>query len=451
MKHEQSALIEHKSTRSYERKEEGDDLAEVKKSVDQFMRCWEEFKAANDERLKEIEKKGTASPETEAKLAKIEKAMEKGEEIGQKFAKTEAEAKAAKEEADELKTRLDEMEKKLNRPMRPGSEEAKIEAKQRHNLWLRGTVNAIAAGYHNLDEAQKKTVDEVAAEFKALALTPETAGGYLAPVEYVREIIKGVTEISPARSLVRVRTTTQKSIQLPKRTGQFAAVWVAEQGTKSETTGLSYGLDEITAHEVYALIDISNQMLEDSAFDMEAELREEASEQFAVAEGAAVVSGNVPGKPSGFMTNADVGTTNSGAAAAVTADGLLSLKHAIKTAYTRNATFVMNRTTLGSVRKLKDGSGQYLWMPGIANGRPNSIDGDPYVEMPDMPLEGAGLKPVAYGDFRRGYTLVDRIVMEFLRDPYTQATGGNVRFIFRKRVGGQVTLAEAIRTLTCSA
>ncbi len=89
-------------------------------------------------------------------------------------------------------------------------------------------------------------------------------------------------------------------------------------------------------------------------------------------------------------------------------------------------------------------------MPGLAQGRPNTIDGDPYVEVPDMPNEGAGLYPVAYGDFRRGYVWVDRIQMEMLRDPYTQATSGNIRNIMRKRVGGQVSLPEAIRKLKCS-
>jgi HK97 family phage major capsid protein len=116
----------------------------------------------------------------------------------------------------------------------------------------------------------------------------------------------------------------------------------------------------------------------------------------------------------------------------------------------RNANWVMNRTVLGSVRSLKDLNGQYIWMPGIAQGRPNSIDGDPYVECPDMPNEGAGAKPVAYGDFQRGYTMLDRIAMSMLRDPYTQADSGLIRFRFRRRTGGQVTLAEAMRTLTCS-
>lgn len=424
---------------------------EVKKVIDDTMTAFEAFKAANEQALAEIRKNGVVTPELKAKLDKIEKAMDAGEALNAKITANELQAQKAKDEAEAAQKRIDELELKVNRPgLSADPAERKAQLAKQHNAWLRGAVNAITVGYHNLPEEQRTAIETVKAEHKALGLNPDTAGGYLAPVEFVREMIKGVTEMSPVRDAVRVRTTMMKSIQVPKRTGQFSAVWVAEQGTKSETTGLAYGLEEITAHEIYALVDISNQMLEDSAFDMDAELRMEAAEQFAVAEGAAVVSGAAPGKPEGFMVNASVGTTNSGDATEITGDGLLTLKHAIKTAYTRNALWAMNRTTLGSARKLKNGSGDYIWMPGLAAGKPNTIDGDPYVEMPDMPNEGAGLKPVAYGDFRRAYTMVDRIAMEMLRDPYTQATSGNVRFIFRRRVGGQVTLAEAIRTLTCS-
>ena len=268
-------------------------------------------------------------------------------------------------------------------------------------------------------------------------------------------IIKGETEISPFRSLVRVRQTAQKSVQLPKRTGQFAAQWVAEQGQKSETEGLTYGQVEIPLHELYALVDITNQMLEDAAFNMQSEISMESVEQFAVAEGAAFVNGDAVGKPEGFLNASGVGNNNSGTAATIAdadgqADGLLTLKYALKTAYAQGASWVMNRTTMGSVRKLKTADDNYIWQPGIAQGRPNTIDGDPYVELPDMPSEGAGNKPIAYGDWRRAYTWIDRISMEMLRDPYTQATGGKVRFLMRKRVGGQVVLGEAIRTLTCA-
>jgi HK97 family phage major capsid protein len=188
---------------------------------------------------------------------------------------------------------------------------------------------------------------------------------------------------------------------------------------------------------------------------MQSEISEESSEQFALAEGTAFVSGNGVGKPEGFLSHSGLLTTNSGTAANIAdadgqANGLLSLKYAIKSAYHANSTWVMNRTTIGAARRLKDAEKNYIWQSGIALGRPNTIDGDPYVEMTDMPSEGAGLKPIVYGDFRRAYTWVDRIAMEMLRDPYTQATSGNVRFIMRKRVGGQVVLVEAIRALVCS-
>ena len=150
------------------------------------------------------------------------------------------------------------------------------------------------------------------------------------------------------------------------------------------------------------------------------------------------------------MVNGDIGETVSGSATEITGDGIINLKYALKSAYTANATFLLNRTSLAAIRKLKDINGQYIWMSGIAAGRPNTLDGDPYLEMPDMPNAGAGLYPVAYGDFRRGYAWVDRLQMAFLRDPYTQAAVGNVRNIFRQRVGGQVRDAEAIKKMKCS-
>ncbi len=425
-----------------------------KTAVEQVMSAFEEFKAANDNRIKEIEKKGVADVVLTEKVDRINAAMDKFEDANKKAT---AELLETKKALDDEKKHVDELEEKLNRLSLAGSsdpEKRKEELKSKVNLWARAVVGAHTIGVPNLSAEQQKALADVAAEYKALSVGNDTTGGYLAPVEYVREIIKGVTDISPARQLARVRPTASKSIQIPKRTGQFAAQWVAEQGTKSETDGLRYGMWEIPTHELFALIDISNQNLEDSAFNMESEISFEATEQFAVAEGAAFVSGNGVGKPEGFLVAAGVLGSNSGTAATIAdvdgqANGLLSLKYGLKTAYARNATWALNRTTLGSVRKLKTGDKQYVWMPGLG-GQPNTIDGDPYVEVPDMPNEGAGATPIAYGDFARAYTLVDRISMEMLRDPYTQATGGNVRFIFRRRLGGQVVLAEAIRKLTCS-
>jgi HK97 family phage major capsid protein len=292
-------------------------------------------------------------------------------------------------------------------------------------------------------------------EMKALTVGTDPTAGYLAPVEYAREIIKGEIEFSPLRTIARVRPTSRRALQIPKRTGTFGAVWTAESGTRSETTGLSYGLEEFPTHEMYALVDVSEQMMEDSEFNLEEELQLEFSEQFAVTEGAALVNGDGAGKPEGLLQHADVAETVSGSAGSIAdasgqADGLIDLYHGLKTAYAVNGTWLLNRATLSEVRKLKDGQNNYIWQPGLASGVPNTILGQPYVEVPDMPDVAANAFPIAFGDMRRGYVIVDRINLSVLRDPFTQATSGNVRFIARRRVGGQVVLAEAIRKLKVS-
>lgn len=423
------------------------DLSEVKNLIEAQGRAWEEFKSTNDQAIK-AKADGKAVGDIEAKLANLEKALQAGDAISAKLTAAENEVKAAKLAAEEAKTAVEDLEVKFNRQGLGGiGHKQKVDV----NQWARAVVDAHTKGVVNLTQDQQKALHDVANEYKAMSVSNDTTGGYLAPAEYVREIIKTVTEISPARQLARIRTTGNKSILLPKRTGQFAALWTAENATRTETTGLTYGMLEIFTHELYAMIDISEQNLEDSAFNLAAEIAAEASEQFAVAEGAAFVSGTGVGKPEGFMTNSSVSSVNSGSASAITADGLLSLKHSLKTAYTRNASWALNRTTLGTVRKLKDGTTtQYVWQPGLALGKPNTIDGDPYVEVPDMPSEGSNTYPVAYGDWSRAYCLVDRVAMSMLRDPYTQATSGNIRFLFRRRLGGLTVQPEAIAKLKCS-
>lgn len=445
-----------------------DVLAEVKdlsEKVGGFGNLVEAQRKAFADEQAEVKKLGEATAETKAKIEAMETDIVKFEDLNAKMVKiieAEKERKEAEEEAakgakaalEEMGGRIDGIEVALKRAPR-GGEDAKAELKQRVNAWARAVVYAHNRGEANLNEDQRKALDDSNAEWKALSVSTDTLGGFLAPVEYAREIIKGVTEISAMRPLVRVRTTGSTSIQVPKRTGQFAAQWVSEQGTRSETEGLTYGLEEIPTHEVYALVDITEQMLEDAFLDMEAEITMEATEQFAVAEGNKVVNGNGVGVPQGFLENSDVASDNSGSAALISdangqANGLIDLYHNLKTAYARNGTWTLNRKTLGAVRKLKDGDNNYIWVPGLADLRPNTILDAPYVEVPDMPDVAANAFPIAFGDWRRAYILVDRVQMSMLRDPYTQAPAGKIRFIFRKRVGGQVVLAEAIRKLKCS-
>tara|TARA_R100001460_G_scaffold41920_1_gene77871 strand:+ start:508 stop:1722 length:1215 start_codon:yes stop_codon:yes gene_type:complete len=394
---------------------------DIKNSINDLGSAFEEFKKVNDERLEAVEK-GDGTAMLDAKLEKIEAKLDSYEDLNQKMT-------VAEQNATDVKGQLDKLETVLKRPNSGFDTKSIDESLQTFDAYCR-------KGFDALTDAEKK----------ALTVSNDSTGGYLAPPEYVRELLKTVTEISPIRSIARVRSTGARSIQVPKRTGTFSAEWVAESGTRSETTGYQVGLEEIPAHEHYALVDISEQDLEDSVFDLEAEMQSEFSTQFAKAEGAAFVSGNAVGKPEGFMTNSSVSSVNSGNGTALLADGLLSLVHSIKSEYASNATFVLNRSTLADIRKLKDTAGQYVFQAGmnLISGVPNTILGYPYVEATDMPNVGAGAFPIAFGDFNRGYLIVDRVALAVLRDPFTQATTGNVRYIARRRVGGQVVQAEAI-------
>jgi len=400
---------------------------DIKNAISDLGQTFAEFKKVNDERLENIEK-GESTAYNEEKLSKLEAKLDSFEEVNQKLT-------LAEQNAEQIKEQVSKIETMVTRP------DSGFESKQVDD-YLNAFDSYCRKGLEGLQPDEKK----------ALTVSNDSTGGYLAPPEYVRELLKTITEISPIRSIARVRSTGARSIQIPKRDGQFSAQWVSESGTRSETTGYTVGLEELPAHEMYALVDISEQDLEDTVFDLEAEMQSEFAEQFAKAEGNAFVVGDAVGKPHGFMDHSGVGHVNSGNASAVTADGLISLVHNIKSDYTRNGTFVFNRATLASIRKLKDTAGQYVFQTGMMLGgnMVNTILGHPYVEATDMPSEGSNTFPVAFGDFRRAYMIVDRVNLAVLRDPFTQATTGNVRYIARKRVGGQVVQKEAINKLKCS-
>jgi HK97 family phage major capsid protein len=423
-----------------------ENIDDVKKAVEAVMTGFEAFKTTNDARLKEIETKGAADPVTTDKLAKIETTLVAYEGMNQKLTLAAAETTKIAAEQKALKETFEALELKLKRPGGGGGDkdEKAAQYKAAFDAYCRHQPQDVAA-------EQFKTLNE----YKALVAQNDTLGGYyLSPAEMANEIIKAVVLQSPMRSLARVTPIGVASLKLPKRTGTFAATRVGEIASRTETTGYTTGQVEIFCPEMYAEVHISEQMIEDSMFDIQAEMQLEFAEQFAVKEGAEFINGTgAANTATGFLdtSNTTVNTVNSGAATVITGDGIISLFYTgLKTAYAKNATFVMNRTTLGSVRKLKDGMGNYLWMPGIAGNIPNTILGAPYAEMPDMPLEGAGLFPIAVGDWQRAYRVVDRVLISVLRDPFTQSGSGQILFRARKRVGGGVTLGEAIAKLKCS-
>lgn len=341
-----------------------------------------------------------------------------------------------------LQARIDELETKLNRSgpasnAGGGDVEAKAEKAARKAAFLKYA----RGGRESLSPDDQKL----------MVIGDDTTGGYLAPVETQAEIIKGVTEFSPLRMLARIRTTSARAVSVPKRTGTFAATWVGETETRSETDGLRYGMERIDVDEMSAVVYVTFADLEDTEFDLEAEIVAEMGEQFGVAEGAAFINGSGMKKPEGILTNPDIGFEKSGDAALITADGLIDLVYGIKGAFARNGVMILNRKTIRAIRKLKDQNDQYLWLPGLTSEQPNTILGHRYEEAPDMPDIAANAFPVCFGDFKRGYQIVDRLAIGITRDNLTRAENGQVKIVGRKRVGGQVVLAEALKKLKIAA
>jgi HK97 family phage major capsid protein len=286
-----------------------------------------------------------------------------------------------------------------------------------------------------------------AEEVKSLRVSDDTAGGYLAPAEFSREVDKDIVQFSPVRMAARVGSTASGSVIIPRRTGTPTASWVGETETRSETES-TYGQVEIPIHEIACYVDVSNKLLEDSAISVESEVAFDLAEQFGKVEGLAFVSGDGVKKPLGFMSDPDIGYTAGGDASAVKADGLISLYYALKPAYRQRAVWMMNGSTIAAVRKLKDAStGLYIWQPALQAGTPETILGRPVVECVDMPDVAGNAFPIAFGDFAAGYRIYDRVSISLLRDPYSVATSGMTRFHARRRVGGALVRAEAVRRL----
>lgn len=291
-------------------------------------------------------------------------------------------------------------------------------------------------------------------EIRALTVSTDSAGGFLTPDNFVAEMLRNVVNFSPVRQYARVMNVASANVRMPKRTGTMTAAWVAETADRAATQP-TYGEVELTPFEAACYVDVSNQLLEDSAFNLESELAFDAAEEFGRLESVAFVSGDGTGKPKGVITDAGIGTVISGHASTLgtaPADKLIDLFYALAPAYRRNATWAMNSTSLAAVRKLKDTTtGQYLWQPGLQNGEPSTLLGRPVAEMPDMPDVAASALPILIGDFQQGYRIVDRVSLSILRDPYSVATKGQTRFHMRRRVGGGTVKAEAFKALKISA
>jgi HK97 family phage major capsid protein len=340
-----------------------------------------------------------------------------------------------KDALDKITARLDNLEMKAARPKASeNKDDENTPERKAFSTFLR-------RGAEGLGE-----------EAKALSVSDDTAGGYTVIPQVQNTIVEYLVEYSPVREVATVVPITTAQLDWPKETATAAGGWTAEEGARTETTGETFGKVTIPAHEMYAWPYVTRQLLEDSAFNIEAFLSRKAAMWLGKLEGTAFISGTGVGSPEGIMTNADVGHTHQGEASTLTSgDGIIKLIHDLQEEYARNGRFLMSRATLGIVRMLKGGDGQYIWWPDYTGSNPPSIQGYPYTQCVDMPAVTTNTYPIVFGDFARAYCIADRTQISLLRDPYSSASAGAVRFMFFKRVGGKVVNAAAIRKLLIAA
>lgn len=387
---------------------------EVKKLISDLNTTWNETKEAYKKQEDEIKKYGESLGETKSLVEKLEKSLE-------------------------------QLETKLNRPLVAETKENKSnEAKEIF-------IKACRYGRRSLTEEEQKTIktDPKNLETKTMTVQDDTTGGYFAMPEIIRnELLEDLQETSPIRQIATVRTTSNRSIKIRKKSGHVTAYWTGELASISDIqSNWAFQMIEIPVYEMTGRVDISTQDLDDADYNFESDLREESSTQFGNTENTAFVSGNGANRPQGILTNGDVSEVANGHASELQADALIDLFFELKTPYLANSSWILRRSTLKEVRKLKDGNGQYLWAPNLEMGKGPTILDKPYLECSDVPAIAASAYPIVFGDFKKAYRIVDRKQIDILRDPYTQAASGTVRFIIHKRVGAQVILPEAIKKL----
>jgi HK97 family phage major capsid protein len=389
-----------------------------------MMRAFEAFKDTNDERLA----KRDGDVLLEQKLARI------GETI------------------DAQARRLDEITLKASRPALGQESHARLRTgAPEHKAAFEAYVRTGESG--NLR----------ALEVKAMTIGSNPDGGYLVPPEIEATIGQRLTAISPIRNIAGQRTISSNVYKKPFMTTGPAVGWVGESDARTQTA--SPVLDELVypAMELYAMPAATASLLEDSAVNIDQWIAQEVEQVFAQQEGAAFVAGDGNNKPKGFLSYTavdngawswgNIGYVASGAAGAFAAtspsDELVDLVYAVKAGYRQNGMFVMNRKTQAAVRKFKDTTGQYLWQPPAVAGGKASLMTFPVIEAEDMPDIAANSLSIAFGDFNRGYLVVDRAGVSVLRDPYSSKP--YVLFYTTKRVGGGVQDFDAIKVMKFAA
>ena len=408
-------------------------MDELKKLIEALGRTFEEFKAANDTRIKAVESKGYAPADLVEKVAAINADMTK---------------------IADLKAQLEALQTEVARAEFKGGgvtaiDKIKAEHKAAFETWFRKG-----------GEAQLAAVKQLQIQ-AGLSTLSDPDGGYLiTPPEFDKAIDRVAAMMSVMRQICTVRAIGADTYKKIVNQGGATSGWVAEKASRTETDTPILREIAINMKEVYAEPGVTQIALDDAFMDLASWLADEVSIEFAEQEGDAFINGNGVEKPHGIgnytmIANASyawgkIGFVTSGHASLLNnADKLMNLEFALKTIYLNGASFLMNRSTAGVIRQLKDGDGNYLWRPGLDAGAPNTLFGYPVNLDDNVAAIGANTFPVFFGNFKRAYLILDRMGIRVLRDPYTSK--GNVLFYTTKRVGGGIVMFEALKALKVAA
>lgn len=390
---------------------------DVEQVAQELQAKFDAFKEKNDKRLEAVEQeKGKLAGEVETLNGKLS-------------------------ELDELKSALEEELKQVKRPA--------------------GGPQSKAASEHKtafLDFMRKGKDDGLRdLERKALQVGVDEDGGYAVPEELDRTILDLLKDEVVMRQEATTITVGGANYKKLVNLGGTASGWVGETDARPDTDASKLGQIEPFMGEIYGNPQATQTMLDDAFFNVEDWINSELAIEFAEQEEIAFTSGNGTKKPKGFLAYASTldpdktrafGTLQhilSGAAAGVTADAIIKLVYTLRKVHRNGAKFMMNNNSLFAIRILKDSEGNYLWRPGLELGQPSSLAGYGVAENEQMPDIAADAKAIAFGNFKRGYTIVDRIGTRILRDPYTNKPF--VGFYTTKRTGGMLADSQAIKLL----
>lgn len=423
-------------------RKDGENLTiEVKEAVEALAKTFESFKAKNDERLTQAEKKGEDAV-TKDEVEKLNKAIDDAQV--------------------ELKKRLDEMEAKHNRlVLSSGSAADEVKAAKEFGLLI-GKKDYSPENLVEYKDALGTYLRHFQVKADTMMVAQDPSGGYWVTPDKSGRMVKKIYETTPMRQLASVVSISTDALEGPIDNDEADAAWVGETGTRSQTDAPQLGMWRIPVNELYAYPKVTQKLLEDAAIDVEGWLADKAVAKFSRKENAAFVSGDGILKPKGILTydyatTADatrawgtfqyVASGGAGAfAASNPADKLIDLIFETKAGYRQNAAFLMARRTVGAVRKLKDGQGNYLVDLRLRDGAlVESIFGFPVVDGEDMPAIAADSLSILFGDFAEAYTIVDRLGFSVVRDNITQP--GFVKYHMRKRVGGGAVNFEAVKAM----